>query len=193
VKRSSPWLAVGGAALLLVAAAAHAATAWATDAAHSRLEFTATQAGGEFDGAFRRFRADIVFDPAELAASRFRVEIETGSVDTQEPDRDEMLAGNDFFAVKRWPGALFTADRFVALGDGRFEALGKLTIRDTTREIRLPFRFKPAASGARAELAGGVAIHRLDYGVGQGEWRDTQWVGDEVRIRFTLQLQRTQQ
>ena len=188
-QRSLPgagWLA----ALLLATSATHAAGAWTTDAAHSRLEFSATLAGGDFDGAFRRFKADIDFDPADLAGSRFGVEIDTASADTGDAERDLALKGADFFAVERWPSARFSAERFDALGNGRFEALGKLTIRDTTREIRLPFGFKPVADGARAELEGGVAIRRLDYGVGQGEWQDTQWVGDEVRIRFTLLLQR---
>jgi len=180
------WLA----ALLLATTATHAAGTWTTDATRSRLEFTATLAGGDFDGAFRRFTADIDFDPADLGGSRFGVEIDTASADTGDAERDLALKGADFFAVERWPSARFSADRFVALGNGRFEAAGKLTIRDTTREIRLPFGFKPVADGARAELEGGVAIRRLDYGVGQGEWQDTQWVSDEVRIRFTLQLQR---
>jgi polyisoprenoid-binding protein YceI len=176
--------------LLLAATATHAATAWTTDPAQSRLEFTAILAGGEFDGAFRRFQADIDFDPADLEHSRFRVEIALASADTGDADRDLALRGADFFAVERWPSAGFAADRFVALGNGRFEALGRLTIRDNSREVRLPFRFEPAAGGTRAGLAGGTTIRRLDYGVGQGEWQDTQWLGDEVRIRFTLQLQR---
>jgi len=180
------------AALLLAATATHAATAWTTDLAQSRLEFTATLAGGDFDGAFRHFKADIEFDPADLEGSRFRVEIETASADTGDADRDLALKGADFFAVERWPGARFSADRFVVLGNGRFEALGRLTIRDTSREVRLPFSFKPGADGTRAGLAGGTTIRRLDYGVGQGEWQDTQWLGDEVRIRFTLHLQRQQ-
>lgn len=178
------------AALLLAATATHSATTWATDPAQSRLEFTATLAGGDFDGTFRRFQANIDFDPADLAGSRFEVGIETASADTGDADRDLALKGADFFAVERWPNARFSADRFVALGKGRFEALGQLTIRDTSREVRLPFRFEPVADGTRAVLAGGTTIRRLDYGVGQGEWQDTQWLADEVRIRFTLQLQR---
>lgn len=178
------------AGLLLAATATHAAAAWTTDPARSRLEFTATLAGGDFDGAFRRFRADIDFDPADLQGSRFRVEIALASADTGDTDRDLALEGADFFAVERWPSARFSADRFVALGNGRFEALGRLTIRDMSREVRLPFSFEPAADGSRAGLAGGTTIRRLDYGIGQGEWQDTQWLGDEVRIRFTLQLQR---
>lgn len=185
-----PALASGLAALLLAAAPSQAATAWTTDAAGSRLEFTATQAGGAFDGAFRRFRADITFDPADLDGSRFRVDIETASAETGEKDRDRTLAGSDFFAVERWPLARFEADRFIKLGVGRFEARGKLTIRDTTREVRLPFGFLPSAGDARAEMTGATTIRRLDFGVGGGEWIDTTLVGDEVRIKFVLRLQR---
>jgi polyisoprenoid-binding protein YceI len=180
------WLA----ALLSTAAPSHAAATWSTDPVRSRLEFTATLAGGDFDGSFERFQADIVFDPADLPHSRFRVEIDTASADTGDKDRDDALAGGDFFAVERWPRARFQADRFSSLGGGRFEALGSLTIRDVTREIRLPFSFRPSSDGARAEMTGGTTIHRLDYGVGQGEWRDTKWVGDEVQIRFALMLHR---
>ena len=104
-------------------------------------------AGGDFDGVFRRFAADIEFDPADLQGSRFRVEIDTTSADTGDADRDLALKGADFFAVERWPSARFSADRFVALGNGRFEALGRLTIRDRSREVRLPFSFKPVADG----------------------------------------------
>ncbi len=185
-----PTLAGGLTALLLAAAPSQAATAWTTDAAGSRLEFTATQAGGAFDGVFRNFRADITFDPADLDGSRFRVDIETATADTGEKDRDRTLSGSDFFAVERWPRARFEADRFVALGAGRFEARGKLTIRDTTREVRLPFAFQPSASDARAEMSGGTTIRRLDFGVGGGEWIDTTLVGNDVRIRFVLRLQR---
>jgi polyisoprenoid-binding protein YceI len=60
-----------------------------------------------------------------------------------------------------------------------------------TRDVRLRFTFKPGADGRTAVLAGGTTVQRLDYGVGQGEWTDTQWVGNEVRIRFELHLKNT--
>jgi polyisoprenoid-binding protein YceI len=186
--------ALPGAGLLLAAslaaAPAPAATAWVTDAGRSRLEFTATQAGGEFDGQFRRFRADIAFDPADLAGSRFHVEIETGSAYTQDADRDSALAGSDFFAAARWPTATYEAGRFAAATGGRYEAQGKLTIRGVTRDVPVTFTFKPATGGRTASLSGGATIRRLDFGVGQGEWQDTTWVGNDVRIRFELMLQR---
>lgn len=180
----------GLAALLPAAVVAQAAPAWTTDPARSRLEFSGTLAGGRFDGRFARFAPEIAFDPADLAGSRFRVEIDTASADTQEAERDAMLKGPDFFAVERWPAARFEATRFVPTGPGRFEARGRLTLRDLTRDIALPFAFEAAADGRTATLSGGTTVRRLAFGVGQGEWRDTKWLGDEVEVRFDLRLHR---
>ncbi len=66
----------------------------------------------------------------------------------------------------------------------------RLTLRDVTRDVTLSFTFEPAADSGTAVLEGGTTVRRLDFGVGQGEWRDTRWVGDEVTIRFSLFLRR---
>lgn len=176
--------------LALAAVPALGATAWATDSAASRLTFVASQAGGEFEGRFKRFTPLIVFDPADLAHSRFAVDIDTSTVDTAEQDRDDTLKGKDFFATGQWPEARFETTAFRATGPGSFVATGKLTLRNVTREMHLPFTFKAAADGRSAALSGGTTVQRLDYGVGQGEWSDTQWVGNDVRIRFELTLRR---
>jgi cytochrome b561/polyisoprenoid-binding protein YceI len=172
----------------LLAGGVQAAAAWHTDAAGSHLFFRATQAGAEFEGQFKRFSPQIQFDPSDLTGSRFVVEIDTGSADTQDGDRDSTLTGADFFATDRWPKAHFETTGFAAKGSGKFEAKGRLTIRDVTRDVVLPFSFTPAADGKHAMLAGGTTLRRLDFGVGQGEWTDTTWVGNDVKIRFELKL-----
>ena len=176
--------------LLVLGGATQAATVWTADPAQSRLEFVATQAGGTFDGRFARFQAEIEFDPAELPAGQLRVEVDTASAETGNDERDGVLVGPDFFAVERWPAATFAAGRFAARGPGRFEAAGTLTLRGVAKDVALDFTFVPAGDGASAEMAGTTTLRRLDFGVGQGEWRDTEWVGDEVRIRFKLILHR---
>jgi len=172
------------------ASAATQATAWTTVAASSSIEFTGTLAGGDFTGQFQRFVAAIAFDPANLAGSRFRVEIETGSANTADADRDVALAGSDFFATSRWPRATYEASQFAATGPGQYEARGKLTIRGIARDVPVTFTFKPAADGRNAMLSGRASVRRLDFGIGQGEWQDTKWLGDEVRVRFNLTLRR---
>src|SRR5688500_18664012 len=71
-----------GTAMLVVSIAVFAATAHKMDAAHSNLSFTATQSGGNFEGRFGKFTADIVFADNDLANSRFDVFIDMKSVDT---------------------------------------------------------------------------------------------------------------
>lgn len=174
--------------LLLVAGVGQAATVWQTDPQASQLTFRAEQAGAEFEGRFTRFTPEIRFDPADLAGSQFTVDIDTRSADTQDSERDATLASSDFFATERWPTAHFETTTFAAKGGGKYEARGRLTIRDVTRDLLLPFSFTPATDGQHATLAGGATIRRLDFGVGQGEWTDTTWVGNEVSIHFELKL-----
>jgi len=166
------------------------APTWTTVAASSRIEFTGTLSGGDFTGQFPRFVAAIAFDPANLAGSRFRVEIETGSANTADADRDVALAGNDFFAASRWPKATYEASQFAATGPGQYQARGKLTIRGIAWDVPVTFSFKPTADGRSAILSGRASVRRLDFGVGQGEWQDTKSLGDEVRIRFELTLRK---
>lgn len=167
-----------------------AAPGWRVDTAKSRLGFTAIQAGAKFDGEFRKFSADIRFDGKDLANSRFVVEVDMASVDTLSKDRDDMLRSSDMFDVARWRVARFVTTGFTHKGGSAYEAEGKLTIRDVTHTIRLPFTFKITAEGSSqaATLRGGVTIHRLDYGVGQGDLKDTMWVGDEVGVKFSLRI-----
>jgi polyisoprenoid-binding protein YceI len=56
--------------------------------------------------------------------------------------------------------------------------------------VPVTFTFKPSADGRSALMSGRATVHRLDFGVGQGEWQDTKWLGDEVRIRFELTLRK---
>ncbi len=178
-------LALLALALPLVATAA---SPWRVDPAGSSLGFTAIQAGARFDGHFERFSAIVDFDPAEPAAGRFDVRVDLGSVTTREAERDGILKGVDFFATARFPEARYVASDFRRDGDG-YLADGKLTLRGITHPLRVRFRFTPDGAD-RARLSGGARLSRLAFGVGQGEWQDTEWVGDEVEVRFDLLLER---
>ena len=43
-------------------------------------------------------------------------------------------------------------------------------------------------SAAGAKLDGTANLKRLDFGVGQGDWKSTEGVKDEVKINFSLIL-----
>lgn len=161
------------------------AGAFTADPAHSVLGFTGLQAGADFKGTFRSFTARVVFDPAHLGSSRIEVQIDTRSVDTQDGERDSTIRSNDFFDAEQFPKATYVT-RSISPSPTGYSALGTLTLRGKSREVPIAFTFARTATGA--SLAGTALIKRLDFGVGQGEWQDTRWVGNEVRINFSLNL-----
>jgi polyisoprenoid-binding protein YceI len=61
-----------------------------------------------------------------------------------------------------------------------------LTLHGVTKDVPIDFQFMPVAGGAKLE--GSAKLKRLDFGVGQGDWKSTEWVGDVVKISFSLVL-----
>ncbi|HEU4654168.1 MAG TPA: YceI family protein [Steroidobacteraceae bacterium] len=168
------------------AVSSNAATNWVMDPQHNTLSFTGTQAGAQFQGSFKSFAADIKFDPTDLATSRFDVTIDLGSVSTQDDDRDETVKGADFFAIAQWPKAHYVTQTIAARDAKRYVGNGKLTLRNVTRDVPITFTFE--VNGNQGSLKGSATLRRLDFGVGQGEWKDTSSVGDEVAVKFSLAL-----
>jgi polyisoprenoid-binding protein YceI len=171
--------------VLVCGSVALAATKWTVQPKESKLTFVGNQAGAEFQGAFDRFTADIKFDPQDLAGSRFDVKIDMTSVNTRDNERDDTIKSDDLFAVKQYPSAHYVAEHFAAKGTS-YTATGKLTIRNVTRDVPIAFTFEK--KDGSAWLKGSAQIKRLDFGVGQGDWKDTEQVGNDVKVNFTLLL-----
>lgn len=170
-------------------AATPAVVHYVLDQSKSTLEYSFTQAGAQNKGRFTRFPVTFDFSPDNLGASRLDVTIDMGSLDTGDQERDDALRDNDLFAVKKFPQARFTATQILKTAAG-FEAVGKLTIRDVTRDMRVPFTFRTATENGAAVgyMSGKTTLRRLDYGVGQGDWKATDQVGNDVGVSFALRL-----
>ena len=189
--RLANYLALPALALLWGAALAaepSAATRYVQAAEGSSLRFTFTQLGAASTGQFGAFTTALTYDEKNPAAGSLDVKIEIASLDTQDAERDEALKGADLFDVKGHPGATYVARSLARNAAGGLEAVGKLTLRGVSKDLRLPLTLKPTASGL--ELSGQATIKRLDYGVGQGEWQSTESVGDDVKIQYKVTMVR---
>lgn len=156
------------------------------------LSFVSTQAGAPLEGSFHKFDAEICLDPDQPdQPSHIEVSVDTASVDTMLPELDDALRGSDFLDSPKWPQATFVSDSVEVLGDNHYKVTGKFTLRDVTRTIEVPFDLKPAENGESPRLEGSTVIKRLDYNVGQGEWSDTRWVGDDVILKFSVELKKS--
>jgi polyisoprenoid-binding protein YceI len=173
-------------ALTLCAAASvtqAAPASYRLDPAQSSLSFGFTQAGAQSQGHFARFDVSLALDPAQPAQGRLDVNVDVGSLDSGDKDRDDTLRGPDLFNVAKFPRARFTSTAITRVDASHYMAAGKLTIRDVTRDLQVPFTLTTAGN-----MSGQVAIKRLDFGVGQGDWKSTEWVGNDVVVSFALRL-----
>jgi cytochrome b561/polyisoprenoid-binding protein YceI len=202
--RAAPKRAVAAAPTRAAAAPAAAPVVhYALDPAGSTLEFGFRQAGANATGRFKAYRVALDWPAGGTTpgAAALAVVIDVASLDSADADRDGTLRGADLFAVERFPQARFVATRLVpaapvpgqpaAAGDIALFAQGTLQIRDRTRPVAVPVTLRLATGSGRgvASLRGEFRLKRLDYGVGQGEWQSTQWVDDEVVVRWNLRLQ----
>ena len=171
------------------AAPAAAGHRYTLDAAKSSLQFTFLQAGAPNTGRFPRFAVALDFPGADPAGGRLEVTVEVAALDTGDKDRDDTLKSDDLFAVKKFPQAHFSATQIVKTSAG-YQAAGQLTIRGVTRAASVPFTFREVTEGgaAAAYMAGKTVVRRLDYGVGQGDWKATDQAGNEVTVSFNLRL-----
>ena len=163
---------------------------YTVDSAKSLLRFSFVQAGANNNGRFGKFTGDIVFAPDNLTASKIDVTIDVTSLDTGDQERDDTLKGADLFDIKKFPQARFVATKFTGTGAARFDAIGKLTIRNVTKDLKLPITFQTKTEQGKTigYLTGRITLRRLDFGVGQGEWKSTEWVNDDVGVTFSLRL-----
>lgn len=153
--------------------------------AASTLGFSDTFQGEAFNGHFGQWTAAISYDAANLASSKFNVEVALASVKTGDNDRDGALPGSDFFDAAKFPKAHFVSTGFHQNGS-QVIADGNLTLRGVTKPVSLNVTFKPQGSGATLDVTG--TVKRLDFGVGGGDYADTSVIGADVKITAHLQL-----
>ncbi len=186
MRHTVQWMALSTAATLSAAAgAAGAPASYSADPASSRLEFVGVQAGAEFKGVFHKFTAAIDFAPDALAGAHFDVSIDLNSLDSMDKDRDTTMRGPDIFDVAHWPTAHYVTRSFTKTATG-YTAQGALTLRGVTKDVPVDFQF--AATPGKTTLVGTATLKRLAFGVGQGDWKSTEWVDDAVKISFSLVL-----
>ena len=170
-------------------AVAFAAPAFAQQAlvpAQSAVNFEAKQMGVPIKGHFQKFDAKIAFDAAKPEASKIHFTVDTGSATMGAKETDAELPKADWFNVAKFPQATFDSSAVKALGGGKFQVDGTLTIKGNAQKVSLPVTL--TQSGATTTATGTLPLKRLTFKIGDGDWKDTSMVADEVNVQFKLAL-----
>lgn len=155
-----------------------------TDAAHSSVAAVFKQMNVPVEAKFKSFSAQVDYDAVRPEASKARVDIDTASLDLGDADINKEVAKKEWFNSAQFPKATFISTAIKPAGTGKLAVSGKLTIKGRTSDVSFPLAVK--AEGGKQVFEGQLPIRRLAFNIGEGEWKDTSMVADEVVIKFRV-------
>lgn len=147
----------------------------------SSIGFSFSQLGVPMKGSFKKFDAKVFFDPKKPEATKAEFSVDMNSVDLGAADYNAETKSPVWLNAKMFPTATFVADKVTSTGPNKFEATGKLSIKGATQVIKAQFTF---TDGAQPIVEGTFPMKRLQWRIGDNEWKDTSVVADDVTVRF---------
>jgi polyisoprenoid-binding protein YceI len=143
------------------------------------------------DGRFKDFTGELSYNPARPADTQLDLTVYTGSVDTHNPEHDQLLKSADFFDVEHFPTMRFVSAATATKSDGTFSVTGDMTIRGVTKRMTIPVTMR-RSSGA-AEPSGPVfestfLIDRTEFGLnGLPKWNGLKVsITKNVEVRIAM-------
>lgn len=131
----------------------------------STITFMIKNFGFDTKGSFSGIDGTITWDPQHPDRSLFDVSIDATTINTDNSMRDEHLKQDDYFNTVRYPRIRFVSAGVTGPGrGGHFTLNGKLTIKNTTKDISFPFIV--TSLGDDLIFKGDFTINRRDFDVG---------------------------
>lgn len=168
---------------------------WKLDEAHSEVTFKVRHLMiSNVKGEFKDFSADVQTNGEDFSTAQVSFNIQTGSVDTRNSDRDNHLRSADFFDSENHKSMHFQSTSVEKKDDDSFILNGDLTIRDITKPIQLNVDFGGIVTDPWGNQKAGFTV---DGKINRKEW-GLNWntnleaggvlVGETVNIACELEL-----
>lgn len=180
---------------LMILAAILSQSAWS---ATYELDKTHTEVGfgikhmmiSNVKGRFNKFSGGFEFDEAKKELKNVKVEIETASIDTNEPDRDKHLRNADFFNVEKNPTITFVGEKAEFKGSKPAKITGQLTMNGQTKPVTLDIDYRGTVVDpwGKTRLGFGLTgkLNRKDWGLSWNKALDKGGLalGEEVTLNI---------
>ncbi len=163
------------------------------DPNHAHLYFSVNHLGfSKIVGRFNSFHGKIEIDASHPDASVVALEVDVGSIDTNNAVLDEILRGARFFDVEKHPVANFLSDRVVKSGGSMLEVTGDLELNGRLRSIDADVSYNghgrnPYEPVYIVGFSADIALQRSEWGLGAFE----DAVGDEVSVILEVEFVRS--
>jgi polyisoprenoid-binding protein YceI len=173
---------VGTAILAFCLALPGIAAVLKTDTAKSSVNIVFKQMNVPVSAKFTTFNADIDFNDAKPETSKVTVTIDIASFDLGDPEYNKEILKKEWFNAAQFPKATFVSSAIKPGANGKLDVIGKLSIKGKSADVSFPLSLKK--EGTSRIFEGALPIKRLTFNIGEGEWKDTGMVADEVVIKF---------
>ncbi|MGD8231804.1 YceI family protein [Vibrio sp. TRT 1302] len=141
-----------------------------TKGAHASVNFKVSHLGYSFiKGRFNKFDGEFSYDPANVAASKVMVNVDTTSLDSNHAERDKHIRSSDFIDASKYSTATFTSTSVVDKGDGKLAVNGELNLHGVTKPITIDAEFIGAGQdpwgSERAGFYGTTRLELADFNI----------------------------
>lgn len=168
---------------------------WKIDTAHSIVGFSVRHMMvSKVRGRFEKFDATLTV-PEDPMQSSVEATIDSGSINTDNSDRDNHIRSADFFDVEKNPQFTFRSTALEAKGE-EFVLKGDLSIKGNTRPVELALEFNGSTLDPygldRAGFSATTQISRKEFGVDIEMPMDGGGVvvGDKITIEIDAEFTR---
>ncbi|KAA5532369.1 YceI family protein [Taibaiella lutea] len=124
--------------------------------------------GGEHNGTIKINSGYLVYDGNAIKAGTFTIDLNTvKDLDLEkekQPKIEAHIKSEDFFETAKYPYATFVIDKIEKKEDNELMAYGKLTIKNITKPISFPVKFKES-NNVLYVTADKIKINRKQYGI----------------------------
>lgn len=175
------------------AAAVPLTGAWSVDAVHTNVGFAIRHMGiSSVRGRFSDIAGTIVANAAHPEKSSVNFTIQTKSINTDMPMRDDHVRSAAFLDVAKYPQITFQSTRVTKTKGGGYLVAGNLTMHGVTKPIVLPFQIsgpiKDPMGSARFGLETQTHLDRHSYGVGSTSlFSGDSAIGSDVDVTISLE------
>ena len=145
----------------------------------SSIKFRIKNFGIETGGSFTGLQGTISHNPNDLSKDSIDLSVDANSINTDNNMRDNHLRKEEYFDVQNYPRIRFISTRVTVDKNAHFTATGKLTIKNTTKEVSIPFTAVPKDSGYI--FTGEFKLNRKDYQVG-----GSSTISNALTVQFTI-------
>jgi polyisoprenoid-binding protein YceI len=148
----------------------------------SVIAFQIKNLGVNTGGTISGLKADIQFNPTDLASGSIEASVDANTINTDNDGRDDHLKSEDYFNAAQFPKIVMKSVSFKHKSGVNYTGSFNLTIKGKTKLIEIPFTY--TENGNMAIFKSNFKLNRLDFGIGES----SMILSSEVNINIDAEI-----